>query len=134
MRWTESDLDNYQRRLGTGVAKALSTATARRPKYLNVKTTGADGIVHDAKGECERWEELKLMERAGAIRHLRRQVPFAMVVSGVLVCTYIADFVYEDGAATIVEDHKSPVTRKLAAFSIKRKLMQAIHGIQIREV
>lgn len=107
---------------------------AKRPKYHNVKTTGADGIVHDAKGECERWEELKLLAHAGEIRSLRRQVPFAMVVNGILVCTYFADFVYESGAATIVEDRKSPRTRKIAAYSIKRKLMQAIHGIQIREV
>jgi hypothetical protein len=55
-------------------------------------------------------------------------------VSGVLVGTYIAEFVYEEGAATVVIDCKSPQTRKLAAFRIKAKLMQAIHGLQVREV
>lgn len=106
----------------------------KRPKYHNVKTTGVDGVVHDAKGECERWENLKLMERAGEIRNLRRQVVYALVVNGLLITTYKADFVYDDGAATVVEDRKSPRTRKLESFRHKVKLMQAIHSIQIREV
>jgi hypothetical protein len=92
------------------------------------------GIVHDGKGECERWQELQLLERGGSIRALRRQVPYALVVNGLLVATYFADFVYLDGEATIVEDHKSPRTRKLKDFRMKVKLMQALHGIQIREV
>jgi hypothetical protein len=134
MRMTQEQYDAYLARLKSPGTVSIATSTKRGPKYHNVKTTSADGIVHDAKGECERWEELRLLERSGAIRSLRRQVPFALVVSGVLVCTYIADFVYEDGAATVVEDRKSPRTRQLAAFRIKAKLMQAIHGLQIREV
>lgn len=143
-RWSQADLDAYIQRLQRPIegkrsdpspgAPSTSSTKSARPKYLNQRTTGADGVVHDAKGECERWEELKLLERAGQIRSLRRQVPFALVVSGVLVCTYIADFVYEEGAATIVEDRKSPRTRQLAAFRIKAKLMQAIHGLQVREI
>jgi hypothetical protein len=133
MRWTEDDLLNFQRR-AQRPTKIVTSVKAKTPKYHNVKTTGADGVVHDSGKEHRRWCELELLECAGEIRCLRRQVPFALVVSGVLVCTYIADFVYEDGAATIVEDCKSPPTRKLAAYRIKVKLMQAIHNIQIREV
>lgn len=106
----------------------------KRPKYLNCKTTDLQGVVHDAKGEWQRHEALKLMERAGEIRNLRRQVVYALVVNGLLITTYKADFVYEDGAATIVEDRKSPRTRKLESFRHKVKLMQALHGIQVREV
>jgi len=146
MRWTQHDVDEFlarqrtpQRRglQDTGskpIASPAPSPKARTRKYLNQPTTSSDGITHDAKGECERWEELRLLERAGSIRSLRRQVPYALVVSGVLVCTYIADFVYEEGAATIVEDRKSPRTRQLAAFRIKRKLMLACHGIEVREV
>jgi hypothetical protein len=132
MRWTQSDLDNYQQRLATGVAKA--PATTKRPKYGNVKVTDASGAVHDSGKEYRRWCALELRARAGDIVGLRRQVPYALVVNGILVCQYVADFVYTEGAATIVEDCKSPPTRKLAAFRIKAKLMQAIHGLQIREV
>jgi hypothetical protein len=137
MRATEEWLNRYLARSDALKAHEVQMAQPpkpKRPKYHNVPTQSADGIVHDAKGECERWEELRLLERAGSIRSLRRQVPYALVVSGVLVCTYIADFVYEDGAATVVEDRKSPRTRQLAAFRIKRKLMLACHGIEVREV
>ena len=131
---TQEQYDAYLSRLKAPASVATDTSTKRGPKYHNVKTTSSDGITHDAKGECERWEELRLLERSGAIRSLRRQVPFALVVGGVLVCTYIADFVYEDGAATIVEDRKSPRTRQLSAYRIKAKLMQALYGLQVREV
>jgi hypothetical protein len=138
MRLTEEQYRDLMARRGlaagsSGEPSTKSTKSAR-PKYLNQPTASADGIVHDAKGECERWEELRLLERAGAIRSLRRQVPFAMVVNGIHICTYVADFDYLEGEARIVEDRKSPRTRQLAAFRIKAKLMQAIHGIQVREV
>lgn len=116
------------------IASPAPPQKARQAKYLNVKTRDAQGVVHDGKGECERWQELQLMERAGAIRKLRRQVVYAFVDNGQLITTFKADFVYEDGAATIVEDHKSPRTRKLASYRHKVKLMQSHYGIQIREV
>jgi len=106
----------------------------KRPKYGNVKVTDAAGNVHDSTKEFRRWQELQLRERAGDISALRRQVPFALVVNGILACQYIADAVYVEGAATIIEDTKSDITRKKPEYRIKLKLMQAIHGIQIREV
>jgi hypothetical protein len=138
-RWTMEDIDKGTARPhATGPRVTTLTPSTPKPskpsKYRNVKVTDAAGAVHDSTKEFKHWQELQLRERAGEIRSLRRQVPFALVVGGVLVCTYVADFVYEIDAATIVEDCKSPPTRKLAAYSIKRKLMQAIHGIQIREV
>lgn len=153
-RWTMEDIEkgtarpahpeSYRGRLSVTAlpeqvnARLKSAMQGKAPKnpskYGNRKVTDAEGNVHDSTKEFRRWQELQLRERAGEIRSLRRQVPFALVVGGVLVCTYVADFVYEHAAATIVEDCKSPPTRKLAAYSIKRKLMQAIHGLQIREV
>jgi hypothetical protein len=130
----QSEFDAYLQRLKSPGTVATDTSTKRGPKYHNVKTTSADGIVHDAKGESQRWEELRLRERAGEIRNLRRQVVYALVVNGHLITTYKADFVYEDGAATVVEDRKSPRTRTLESFRHKVKLMQACHNIQVREV
>lgn len=132
MRWTQEQYDAW-RRTEHAVAK-LPNLKPKPNKFLNVKTTDAQGIVHDGKGECERWQDLQLLERAGAITRLRRQVVYAFVDAGVLITTYKADFDYYDGAAHIVEDHKSPRTRKLAAYRHKVKLMQAHYGIQIREV
>lgn len=134
-RWTEQDLASLQSRAVRGVVTmAMRREGPKRPKFNNRKVTDVEGNVHDSGHEYRHWRELQLREKAGEISQLRRQVPFALVVNGILVCQYIADAVYVEGAATIVEDAKSPRTRKLAAYSIKRKLMQAIHGIQIREV
>jgi hypothetical protein len=104
----------------------------KQPKYRNKKTV-IDGISFDSSKEARRYQELLLLERTGVIQNLRRQVRFPLSVNGQLICTYVADAVYIENGHEIVEDTKSPVTRKLPVFRIKSKLMRAIHGIAIRE-
>lgn len=43
-------------------------------KYRNNKVE-YDGIIFDSKKEAKRYAELKLLERTGRIKELRRQVP-----------------------------------------------------------
>jgi hypothetical protein len=81
---------------------------------------------------------LSLLERAGAIADLQRQVKFELIpsqrVDGKVAerpCTYVADFVYQEGGKTVVEDTKGFKTKD---YIIKRKLMLQVHGIRIREV
>jgi hypothetical protein len=153
-RWTEQQYADFVRKVtavpltnkalksakaiiernGLELGQSPATTSPTRSKYGNRKVTDASGAVHDSGKEFRRWQVLELRERAGEIRSLRRQVPYALVVNGVLVCQYIADAVYVEGEATIVEDTKSDITRKKDSYRIKLKLMQAIHGIQIREV
>lgn len=73
------------------------------------------------------------MERADRISELRTQVPFDIVINGVKVCRYIADFVYliPETGARIVEDAKGYRT---PIYRLKAKLMRAVHGIIIKEV
>jgi hypothetical protein len=104
----------------------------KQPKYRNKKTV-IDGISFDSSKEARRYQELLLLERTGVIQNLRRQVRFPLSVNGQLICTYIADAVYTENGHEVVEDTKSPITRKLPVFRIKSKLMRAIHGIAIRE-
>jgi hypothetical protein len=59
------------------------------------------------------------------------QPRYRLEVCGVHVCDYVADFRYEEGGATVVEDAKG---FKTAAYKLKKKLMKAIHNIEIREV
>lgn len=136
-RWTQTDVDRVQAQINRPLKmmpRALVPNAAKPNKYRNVKVVDAKGAVHDSGKEFRRWQVLELRERAGEIRSLRRQVPYALVDNGFLICTYIADFVYEEGAATIVEDVKSPITRTKPEYRIKLKLMQSKHGLQIREV
>lgn len=101
----------------------------------------ATGYVFDSKTEFTRWCELRLLERAGKISDLRRQVKYVLIpaqkdAKGKSLereCAYIADFVYFDLRLNyeVVEDTKGFRTD---AYRIKRKLMLERHGIRIREV
>ena len=110
-------------------------------KYRNKKTK-VGGITFDSLAEAARWSELQLLERAGRITDLRRQVVYVLApsvkFSGARAAKpairFIADFEYFESGARVVEDVKSPVSAKLAAFQIKRHLMLSIHGIDVRIV
>lgn len=107
-----------------------------KPKYGNKKTE-LDGIVFDSKREAARYQQLKLLERGGLIRDLKIQVPYRLEVNGLLICKYIADFTYEERHPTLAAGWL-PVTEDSKGFPndrwpMKRKLMRACHGIQVRE-
>ncbi len=72
-------------------------------------------------------------QRRGAISDLRRQVPYKLMVNDKLVCKYVADHVYVENGETVVEDVKSEFMSKNPVFRIKKKLMAACLGIEIRE-
>ena len=106
-------------------------------KYRNKKIE-VDGIMFDSKKEAKRYQELLLLEKAGAIQSLQRQVKYTLLpaqyIDGKCVeraCTYTADFVYIEDGKKVVEDTKGFKTDK---YIIKRKLMLHVHGIRIKEV
>lgn len=106
-------------------------------KYGNRKVI-RDGIEFDSIKECQRYCELKLMQRAGVISDLQMQVPFELIptqrIDGKVVerpVTYIADFVYKQDGQKVVEDTKG---YKTPEYIIKRKLMLYVRGIRIREI
>lgn len=97
-------------------------------KFRNI-ITQIDGIKFDSKAESQRYSELNMMLRGGLIHGFEMQVPYSLDINGVHICTYIADFVitWPDGIFT-VEDVKGVQTPE---FKLKKKLMWAIHGIEI---
>lgn len=103
----------------------------RKAKYGNRRTT-VDGIEFHSKREATRYLVLKAMERDGLIRDMRLQVRVPLVVNGVTVCRWVADFVYHDEATgrTEYEDVKGFVTPE---YRLKSKLFAALYGQSIRE-
>ena len=102
-------------------------------KYNNTKIR-VDGRLFDSKAEAARWQELQLLERAGEITELERQVEYELIPKqkGERAVKYIADFRYVDHEGnTVVEDTKGA---KTPVWIIKRKLMLRVHGIRVREV
>lgn len=93
-----------------------------------------------SKKEAKRWIGLRLLERVGKIRNLRRQVKFSLQArrpDGLMehVVSYVADFVYEeplpgDVWVEVVEDTKGHLQD---AYLLKRQWFAVQHGKSIRE-
>lgn len=134
IRWTPEQLAEYEKR---GVVKThrigrpgeSKPQAPRASKYGNVKAE-ADGQIFASKRERSRWMDLRLEEKAGAIKDLKRQVVYPLEVNGVKVCDYIADAVYERDGALVVEDSKGYRTD---VYKLKAKLMRAVYGIEVLE-
>ncbi len=110
------------------------TKKKKKRKYRNVPTL-RDGILFDSKAEADRWSDLKLLEMAGEISDLKRQVLYKFYVNGMLICGYRCDFRYRDREGKwVVEDVKSVETRRSRTYRIKFKLMKALYKIKIKEV
>ena len=101
----------------------------RRSKY-NAQRVTVDGIQLDSLKEARRYADLKLLERAGVIRALKIHPMFEIVVNGVHICRYEADFQYYENDQQITEDSKGVRT---PTYKLKRRLMKAVHGVDIRE-
>lgn len=104
-------------------------------KYHAQKTI-VDGIVFDSRREARRWCELKLLEKAGEIHNLQRQVKREIIKAhpeaSMAACFYVSDFEYDDkNGKHIIEDAKGVKTRD---YTIKKKLMYERYGYRIREV
>lgn len=111
---------------------------ARTTNKYGAKKVVIDGERFASKKEGERWKQLRLLETAGRIRNLKRQVWFAIRANEQLICRYVADFYYEviekDRWKFVVEDvkgMKSGVPYQL--FKLKKRLMKVLHGIEILE-
>lgn len=106
-------------------------------KY-HARKTVVDGITFDSRREAKRYGELKLLERAGVIRDLKRQVRYELIpafnVGGkhYRPTSYVADFVYTDTAtgAEVVEDCKGYRTD---VYRLKAKLFAHKFGVAILE-
>ncbi len=112
--------------------RMIEDVSPNTSKMRNVKTK-VDGITFDSLDESARYGELKIEERAGLITDLKVHKPFRLVVNGIHICDYESDFTYHRDGDFVVEDVKSLGTITYA-YRIKKKLMLAIHSIQIHEV
>lgn len=130
-----------------------------KPNKYHNKTYTYDGITFASLKECRRYQELKLLEKAGKIKDLELQKAYELIpaqyeestelyTKGLhkgehkkklleRACNYVADYVYIDceTGETIVEDVKG--YREGGAYSlfkVKRKLMLYRFGIKIKEI
>jgi hypothetical protein len=105
-------------------------------KYRNRPFRDAQGVYWHSRKEYGHWLVLRAAEAAGLIRGLRRQVRYRLTVNGVEVGSYVADFTFFDAETdrVVVQDTKSPATRKLPLYRLKRELMRAVWGLAVEDV
>jgi hypothetical protein len=102
-------------------------------KYHAIRTE-VDGFIFASKAEARRYGELKLLEYQKEIRQLELQPSFDLLVrGGKKVGKYKADFRYYDvfKKAWVIEDVKGV---KTPVYKLKKKIVEAVYGIEIKEV
>ena len=127
-----------------------------RSKYHAKKVT-CNGIVFDSGKEANRYANLLMLERAGAISELKLQKRYELIPAQYETyerygkngkrlkdgrrcveksVVFVADFAYIDiDGNRVVEDVKGyKNSTAYDVFVIKRKLMLLVHGIRVREV
>ena len=148
-------------RPGAQMAQGRLSA-ARRSKYgVRLDASGKaartlDGHLFDSLKECKRYAELKLLQKAGEIRSLTIQPTFALMVvplegAGVLeninagivgqrripIGEWRADFKYEErfhgSWFWVIEDVKVGNATRTAVYRLKKRFVEALYGITIRE-
>jgi len=87
----------------------------RWTKYGNTKIT-VDGEKFDSKGEYNRYCVLRILEMAGEISSLERQVRFDLARNPLSnrMLYMVLDFQYEENGVTVIEDFKGMVAPEWA--------------------
>lgn len=102
-----------------------SAKPRKRSKYGNRHViVGSEHF--DSMAEAKRHQELKFLEKAGAIVDLKRQVTFHLLVNGKKVCGIRPDWTYtmKTTGQKVAEDKKGYQDK---AHKIRWKLAKALH-------
>jgi len=118
---------------------------AKANKYHATKVQ-LDGIWFDSRREAARYQELQLLVLAGEIEALEVHPGFALMVPDLTtegppfvfhtIGWYHADFQYRNvhTGNVIVEDVKSPATRKIESYRLRKRMVERTYGVVIAEV
>lgn len=105
-------------------------------KYGSNKTY-YNGIRFDSRKEADRYAELCILQKAGIISDLQRQVQFTLIPAQYegkkcifKATNYYADFTYMQDGKLVVEDVKGFKTKE---YQLKKKMMYYFHHIKIKE-
>lgn len=142
-KWTQEDVDAIRFRRERAAMPPKSSAP-KRQKY-GAQPVEVDGIRFDSKKESHRYNELKAMQHGKLISRLILQPHYHLFIKPfpsesvpkpeMVNCgEYRGDFQYVDGEGTlVVEDVKSRAT-KTETYRLKKRIVEALYSITIREV
>ena len=84
-----------------------------------------------SKAEYNRYNQLALELECGLISNLELQPAFPVILNGVKTFTYKADFKYTRDGNQVIEDVKGSPDHLTDIFVLKRKVVEAVYGIQL---
>lgn len=102
----------------------------KQGKIKNVRRKEINGITFDSTREARRYQDLDLMQRAGQITELRRQIAYPIFINDKKICDWFADFVYVKDGIRVIEDSKGWATD---VYKLKKKMVEAMYSIKILE-
>jgi len=93
------------------------------------------GYTFDSKKEYKFYLFLEMLKNRGNIESIEVHKRYPIEVNNVRICDYVTDFVvtYNDGQS-IVYDVKASQKLLTPEYKLKKKLMYAVHKINIIEV
>jgi len=108
----------------------------RYNKYKNKKVKVGD-LTFDSIKEYHYFIHLQTEKKQGRIKGFERQVKYILLQKNdkFRAVTYRADFAvhHNDGSKEVI-DIKSLMTRKLEGYILRKKMMYAFFGIEIKEI
>ena len=116
-----------------------NSINVKQNKYHN-KRVEYDGMKFDSIKEKNYYMKLKLLEKYGIIKDIRRQVKYELQASyeingkKVRSINYYADFTYIEGDKKHIVDVKSEATRKDKVYRLKKKMFEYKYNMEIEEV
>lgn len=107
---------------------------AEHSKFKAIPTETADGQKFKSQLEATYYNRMLMMQKGGLVKLIEREIRYELIVNGVFLAAYMMDFriTYTDGRIEYV-DCKSVAT-KTPLYMIKKGLMLALYGIELKEV
>ncbi|AMC13333.1 DUF1064 domain-containing protein [Liberibacter crescens] len=108
------------------------SGTWRRTKYGSVRTT-RDGTCFASKAEADYYGRLKMLEKSGEVSQVVLQPSYPVIINGIKVFTYRADFSFYDVhdqrfRVVDVKGYDTPISK------LKRKCVKAMYDIDVEVV
>ncbi len=136
LRFTEDQYEDLLKRQKSAGNVEEPPPPGKLPNKYHAEKVTIDGIPFDSKKEGARYQQLKMLERAGQISNLTLQKVFELSPAAIIhgrkkpPLRYIADFVYVEKGQPVVEDCKG---FRDAVYKIKRHLVKNVYGLDILE-
>lgn len=123
-------------RISAEEARKLFNKPAKKQSKLRNEVTEYGGRTYASKKEAKYAQGLDWKLRQGEIKGWKAQVPYELRIDGILITTYILDFLVEhnDGSREFIDVKGRKAGVQYQLFTLKKHLMKALLSIEVKEV